>query len=137
MGNRMENKKQKINENIRQFILYLIVGGGATLVEWVLFHFLNGRFKIHYMIATSIAFAVSTFANWAFGRLIMFQAGQNVFKELVKIYLTAVAGLLMNLAIMWLAIEQFHIDEMLSKIIATGIVFFWNFLIRKFLIYKV
>lgn len=133
----MEIKNSKINENVKQFILYLIVGGGATLVEWVLFHFLNGRFRIHYMIATSIAFAVSTFANWAFGRLIMFQANQNVFKELVKIYLTAIAGLLMNLVIMWLAIEQFGIDEMISKIIATGIVFFWNFLIRKFLIYKV
>lgn len=133
----MENKNPKINENVRQFMLYLIVGGGATLVEWVLFHFLNGRFKIHYMISTSIAFAISTFANWAFGRLLMFQANQSVFKELVKIYLTAIAGLLMNLVIMWLAIEQFGIDEMLSKIIATGIVFFWNFLIRKFLIYKV
>jgi len=42
----------------------------------------------------------------------------------------------MNLAIMWIAVEQFGVQEMIAKIIATGIVFFWNFFVRKLLIYK-
>lgn len=133
----MENGK--INESIKQFMLYLIVGGGATIVEWIAFYlfFYNGFVKIHYMVSTSLAFILSTYANWALGRLIMFKASQNTWKEIAKIYLTSIAGLLMNLIIMWIAVRKMGCNEMLAKIVATGIVFFWNFLIRKFLIYKI
>ena len=63
----------KINENIKQIMLYLIVGSGATIVEWIVFFLLDHYLNIHYMIATSLAFVLSTFANWVLGRLIMFK----------------------------------------------------------------
>lgn len=122
---------------IKQLMLYLIVGAGATVVEWACFYVLNDTLKMHYSIATALAFIVSTFANWLLGRWIMFKkTGQGVVKELLQIYAASVVGLLMNLAIMWLAIDVLKINNMISKIIATGIVFIWNFLIRKLLIYK-
>ncbi len=127
----------KIKEDFRQLVLYVIVGGLATVVEWAAFYIFNDVLSINYMIATALAFILSTFANWAFGKLILFKEKQNVFKELAKIYLTSIAGLLMNLLIMWVAVDLIGINEMVSKILATGIVFFWNFFIRKFLIYKV
>ena len=132
---KMENNRMK--ENIRQFVLYLIVGGIATIVEWVIFYILNKFGHVHYMGATALAFVVSTFANWLFGRLLLFQERENVWKELLKIYATSIIGLILNLLLMWLAVEIFTLPEMLSKMIATAIVFLWNFFIRKFVIYKV
>ena len=61
---------------------------------------------------------------------------QSLFKELVKIYLTSIIGLGLNLVIMFLNIEWIGISEMISKIFATGIVFLFNFFVRKLLIYK-
>ncbi len=127
----------KLKENLKQLALYVIVGGLATVVEWAAFYIFNKMCAINYMIATALAFIISTFANWAFGKIILFKEKQNVLKELAKIYLTSIAGLLMNLLIMWIAVNLIGINEMISKIIATGIVFLWNFFIRKFLIYKV
>ena len=136
----MENSEMKENsrakENVRQFVLYLVVGGIATIVEWVIFYILNRFNYIHYMGATALAFVVSTFDNWLFCRLMLFKERENIWKELLKIYATSVVGLLMNLLLMWLAVEIFALPEMISKMIATGIVFMWNFLIRKFVIYK-
>lgn len=43
---------------------------------------------------------------------------------------------LMNLFIMWVTIEIFSFDVIGFKILVTGLVFFWNFLIRKLIIYK-
>ena len=131
---KMENSRVK--ENVRQFVLYLVVGGIATVVEWILFYILNGVGHIHYMGSTAIAFIVSTFANWMCGRILLFQKTKNIWKELLEIYVTSIAGLFMNLLIMWLAVETFGIHEMISKMAATGIVFMWNFLVRKFVIYK-
>jgi len=126
------NKKQ-----IRDFLLYVIVGGIATVVEWVFYYVFYKELAWNYMIATVIAYIISTFANWAAGRLILFKnTEQSLLKEIASIYAVSVIGLLMNMAIMWIAVDFIGINKMISKILATGIVFFWNFIIRKIAIYK-
>ena len=128
----------KIRQTSIQLFLYLIVGGIATVVEWGTFYVLNTSLSLHYSLSTVLAFVLSTLANWLFGRLILFKSTkQNTAHELLKIYAVSIIGLLLNLAIMFIAIEKIGIQEMVSKIIATGIVFVWNFLIRKLVIYKI
>lgn len=81
----MKNKQQFI----KQFISYLFVGGGATIVEWVGFWLFDHCLHIQYLIATAFAFFFSTFANWLFGRLLTFKnSDKNIFLELAQIYLT-------------------------------------------------
>lgn len=128
----------QIKKSFLQLFLYLIVGSLATLVEWGAFYVLNSPLSLHYAVATALAFVLSTAANWLFGRLILFRASkQNTARELLKIYAVSIIGLLMNIAIMFVAVEKIGLSEMLSKIIATGIVFSWNFLVRKLVIYKI
>lgn len=122
--------------DIKEFFLYLIVGGIATVTEWVLF-FLLDRCAVHYTVATVIAYVISTFVNWLAGRMLVFKENrQSVWKEILGVYIASVVGLLLNLAIMWVAVDCLTVNEMISKIAATGIVFFYNFLVRKLLIYK-
>lgn len=118
--------------------LYLIVGGLATIVEWSCFWVFFDILLIQYLVATALAFVFSTFANWAFGRLLVFRGKQNqsLLKELASIYLTSLGGLLLNLAIMYVMVDFMGIWEMFAKITATVLVFSYNYLIRKKLIYK-
>lgn len=127
------------SKHFRQLALYLIVGAGATLVEWGCFWVLNAAVGLHYAWATSFAFAVSTFANWALGRMLLFRGGngKGTLNELSCIYAVSIAGLLANLALMWLAIDVAGVPNMAAKIFATGVVFFGNFLVRKIFIYKI
>ena len=76
----------ELKKDIKQFILYLIVGGLATIVEWAVFYLLDNIMAINYMIATAIAFIISTFANWLFGRIILFQKTQNTDNEYCRSY---------------------------------------------------
>ena len=126
----------KILKNAKQLALYLIVGVCATAVEWIIFNLLESVTNMHYALATSIAFAISTLVNWGVGRLLLFKGDGHIFSELSKIYITAVLGLLMNLLIMWVAIDCISLPNFFSKVLATAIVFFFNFIIRKLFIYK-
>ena len=91
-----------MKKEIKDFLLYVIVGGIATVVEWVFFAVFKDICAIHYIAATIFAYIISTFANWAAGRLIMFKnTGQSLIKELIGIYATSVMGLGMNVLIMW------------------------------------
>ncbi|MBQ2704929.1 MAG: GtrA family protein [Clostridia bacterium] len=122
--------------NLKDFFLYLIVGGIATLTEWLVFFVLD-KIHIHYAIATVLAYLFSTFINWLVGRILVFkESRQALIKEIGEIYLASVVGLLLNLLIMWVAVDLISVNEMLSKVVATAIVFLYNFLVRKLLIYK-
>ena len=118
--------------------LYLIVGALATIVEWSGFWFFFDMLQIQYLLATALAFVFSTFANWLLGRILVFRGKQNqsLLKELLSIYLTSIGGLLLNLGIMYVMVDFCSIQEMIAKITATVLVFSYNYLIRKKLIYK-
>ncbi len=129
----------RIPKSLIQAFIYLVVGAGATVVEWVVFYLLDVKAGLHYIVATALAFAVSTLANWVLGRLLVFKKGdaKGLLHELAAIYGISIVGLLMNIGIMWICIECFKLSDMVAKIIATIIVFAANFAVRKFWIYKI
>lgn len=126
-----------MNKNsAKEFLLYLIVGGIATVSEWVFF-FVFDKCHIHYAIATTLAYLLATFVNWLAGRILVFkESKQSFWKEITSVYVASLIGLLLNLLIMWVAVDLFSCNEMISKVVATAIVFAYNFLIRKLVIYK-
>lgn len=126
-----------MNKNsAKEFLLYLIVGGIATVSEWAFF-FVFDKCHMHYAVATTIAYILSTFVNWLAGRILVFkESKQSFWKEITSVYVASIIGLLLNLLIMWIAVDVFSFNEMISKIAATAIVFAYNFLIRKLVIYK-
>ena len=128
------------NKSVRlvNFFLYLVVGFVGTLIEWIIFYMLNRFLNWHYFISTSLAFIVSTFANLFLGKLLVFKdTNLNLIEEIAKIYIASLIGLLLNLVIMFFMINKFSMNHMYAKILASAIVFLWNFLIRKLAIYKV
>lgn len=129
--------KEKFSE-IAKFLSYVVVGGLATVVEWVFYWLFANPLSMQYLIATLLAIVISTFSNWLFGRLITFKDAPrgNVFVEIMKVYAASVVGLGLNMLIMWLLHGIANVPDMISKIIATAIVFAYNYLIRQKLIYK-
>lgn len=131
-------------DNIKQFISYFFVGGCAAIVEWVMFFLFDTVIGIPYLIATILAFLVSTTANWLIGRATTFKEN-DTYKdkrgaEAVLVFGVSAMGLVFNLLLMYLFVNVMGLNTSLlktgSKIMATGIVFIWNFLVRKLVIYK-
>lgn len=130
--------------NIKQFISYFFVGGVAAVVEWVMFFLFANVLQIHYFVSTVLAFVFSTSANWILGRITTFKDNVSYkdkkAKEVVLVFAVSAIGLLFNLVLMYLFVTVMGFDSSVgktfSKVAATGIVFIWNFLIRKLVIYK-
>lgn len=136
--------KNHVWQFIRQLISYGFVGGIAALVEWLFFTLLTNLLGINYLLATSISFVFSTTTNWLLGKKITFRESDaykgKTEKEIFLVFLVSGIGLLFNLGIMYILVDVLMLNTALllvvSKIFATGIVFVWNFLIRKYFIYK-
>lgn len=129
---------------IRLFFSYFIVGGVAAIAEWVTFFVCTGIANIPYHFSTVIAFIAGTFINLVLGKIFTFKkckkyAGKKIQEGLTVFFVSAV-GLLGNLIIMKIFVDVICLNTKFlmnaSKIMATGIVFIWNFLIRKLVVYK-
>lgn len=133
-------------KGLKQFLSYLLVGGAATLVEWFFFYILTRPFSLDQNLAFTIAFIISTAVNQLLGRLLTFKHSElkrktkskklNLVKETSLIYFVAIIGYLMNLGILDALTYLLSMNSMIAKMIATAIVFFWNFFSRKLGIYK-
>ncbi len=128
--------------DIRQFVAYFFVGGVSAIVEWICFFFLS-LFEINYFLSTCFSFLFSTTTNFFLGRRWAFKSQDYQRKKTTEgflVFIVSGIGLLLNLLLMymfvnWLKVET-PIYKTFCKILCTGIVFIWNFLIRKFFIYK-
>jgi putative flippase GtrA len=120
------------------------VGGCAALVEWGMFYLFASVCGLHYLLAATLAFIVSTTVNLVLGKLISFRDSDRyegkTALEAILVFAVSAAGLLFNLALMFLFVQVLKMNTdflmILSKICATSIVFIWNFLIRKLVIYR-
>jgi len=132
------------NKGVRQFISYFFVGGISAVVEWVMFFLFANVLSMDYMLATCLAFIFSTTTNLILGRLWTFKNNTSYMgkrlKEAVNVFIVSAVGLLLNMVLMYcfVSILGFNdeIGKTVSKIAATGIVFVWNYCIRKYVIYK-
>lgn len=133
------------NELIK-IILYLAVGGSAALLEWGLFYlFLTfvfadlalGTTELT-MLATALAFSLSTLYHYFLGNILVFDSGSK-YKcgtELSLVFLVSITGLLFNLLLMYVFVSLLSWQPMLSKVLASCIVVVWNYLSRKKWIFR-
>jgi len=123
--------------DVKQFACYVPVGFSCALLEWLLFYLLSYTAHVHYLPAAMGAFVMATAANGFLGRATVFRAKRSSFlSEMAKIYLTAVLGLVFTLLLMQLFVRYAALSMMLAKVLSTVIVFFWNFFMRRFWIYR-
>lgn len=126
----------KLLSTIRNMAVYSVVGISATAVEWLIFFILNQLFGVQYAIATVAATVFSGFTNWAVGRLLLFRGTGNTAGEIGKIYLASLIGMCLNLGLMWIMVDGLGLHAMLAKVIATMLVFLWNYTVLTKFIYK-
>jgi putative flippase GtrA len=120
-----------------QLIKYVGVGGTAAFVEWISFALLVGAARVHYLAAVTVSFIVATAVNYFLsGRFVFMRGRHTAHKELILLYLVSAVGLLLNLLLMALFFGLWSIPVMPAKILATGVVFFWNFETRKMWVYE-
>ena len=134
------------NNEFIKVILYLFVGGTAALVEWGLFYLffyyllvgLGLSVDTLTMVATALAFGLSTLYHYFLGNILVFDSGSKYdkSKELSLVFLVSIMGLLFNLVLMYIFVGLLAWQPMFAKVLTSCIVVVWNYLSRKKWIFK-
>ena len=125
-------------DSFLQFFRYIFVGGASFIVDWVLLQVIEAM-GVYHLIAGIFSFIAGLCVNYALSKLLVFSkktTGAEKAKEFSVFAIIAVLGLVLTELLMWTFTEKLGLYYMISKAAAAVIVLFWNFFMKKILLYR-
>ena len=121
-----------------KIVRYFFVGGAAAAVDIGIFTVALKVFGYSWFFVAILSFLLATAANYLLSIRYVFESGVRFKKqaEVSLVFLVSGVGLVLNQSVLWLLIETAGIDEVLSKLMATGVVFLSNYMARSRFIFK-
>lgn len=134
----------KIKNLIIQFIRYVIVGGISFITDFITLSLVYKIFLKDWnyglFIGAAAGFIVGTVVNYCLSKRFIFVKAAARTKSIVVEFLLyaiiGVIGLFLTEVGMYFGVGIISCNYAIIKIIVTGIVFVWNFMVRRFLLYK-
>lgn len=129
---------QSTENTLVQFFRYVFVGGIAFVADFGSLFLLTEYVGLHYLVSATAAFIIGLSINYIISTLWVFQHGRvkNRYVEFLFFALIGMAGLGLNTLVMYVFTDLMEIHYLLSKIISTVLVFLWNFLVRKYILFN-
>lgn len=118
-----------------QFLRYFFVGGSAAVLDLLVFTVLITYAGMHYILAAFLAYMCGLAWNHFLCVFWVFDSKHDRAKELLMVFLIALGGLLWTWVILYILIDVFGLDAVISKMISQILVLFWNFTMRKFYVF--
>ena len=125
--------KVKNNKLLLQIFKFIIVGGIATIIDWIIYYILVKHIKMDPLIGNIISFSISVIYNFTASVKWVFNVNENKSKKkmFIEFIVFSIIGLLLTELLLWIGIHLLGQNEMMIKIISTAIVMVFNFITRK------
>jgi putative flippase GtrA len=122
----------------KEFCRYLLVGGTAFVADFATLALLTDLAGMHYLLSATVGFAVGTVVNYLLSTRWVFsvRAVSNPASEFLLFAAIGMAGVLLNGGIIAFCVEVAGTGYPLGKIAATGLILFFNFGMRKWLLFS-
>lgn len=128
----MKNKKEIIN--------YIIFGVLTTLINIASYAILAKALHIDYKISTTIAWILSVLFAFITNKFYVFNSSfkdiASTLKEFISFVFFRLLSYGIDLLTMVIFIENLHINDLITKIIANIIVIIFNYVASKLFIFK-
>lgn len=132
-------KKFLANEKNLQIIRYIVVGGMTTFISfssyWIMYKLLEMEPNLANVISIIIAIIFAYIAN----KLFVFRKKLSSFKLLIveffKFLSSRAVTMLLEIVGVYIALEVFNLNELLSKAIVSVIVVILNYILARFFVF--
>ncbi len=103
-----------------------MVGGFATLLQYLITAVLSLRFDIPVVKSSAVGFSISAVANYFLNARFTFKSEESHRQTLPRFAVTALAGLLVNTLVLALLVS-FGLHAIISQTLSTICVLLWNY----------
>ncbi|MEO8085928.1 MAG: GtrA family protein [Bacteroidota bacterium] len=121
---------------ITKFLKFGVVGASGMVVDFGITFLLKEKVRVQKYVANAIGFTIAVISNYMLNRWWTFESmNHEVVREFSSFALVAVIGLGINSLILWMLVSKAKFKFYLSKLLAIGVVTFWNFCANYFIIF--
>lgn len=124
---RYHSKRSEMGKLVR----FAIVGAIGTTLDYLVLNFTHLALGVGLYWALTLGFAVGAIHNYILNSVWSFRQPLSLTK-LGQFLCVALIGLLFNNGIVFFMTELWGIHYNLAKLVALGIVFFWNYLVNRY-----
>ncbi len=129
--------RERTDDIFLQFFRYIFVGGTAFIVDFFFLYFFSDICGIYYLISAVLSFIISVLVNYVMSTRWVFNQDNigNKVLEFNLFILISTIGLVFTEILLYFFTDIVGLYYLVSKIIASIIVLFWNFLARRVMFY--
>ncbi|WP_296005232.1 GtrA family protein [uncultured Alistipes sp.] len=118
---------------IQQLIKFCVVGGSGVFVDFGVTYLCKEWLRMNKYAANSLGFLCAATTNYALNRVWTFQNNDpDIAGQYLRFLGIALIGLGINTLTIWLLHRLLRMNFYAAKLIATGVVTFWNFFMNYF-----
>ena len=140
----MIEKIEKLYNNYKEIVNYLIIGVLTTVVSLVSFYLIrifvftnDSQFDIQ--LANVISWVLAVLFAFVTNKKYVFESkstGYQKFLEMIKFYVSRLTTLGVEMFVMWLLTSPLKVDDIISKIIVQFIIVILNYVFSKLFVFK-
>jgi putative flippase GtrA len=127
-----------------RFLKFATVGMIGMVVDLMVLNVMHKVFGLPLLVANTISFTTAVISNFTWNRLWTFPESRErpIGSQLGQFALVNIVGLAINNLILWLAFQVTQQivpdpwDYNLAKVLAIGVVLFWNYFVNRAWTYK-
>jgi putative flippase GtrA len=110
-----------------QLARFLVVGGIATALQYAILILGVQALGWRAPWASAVGYAISCVLNYWMNYRFTFRSSRAHSSAALRFGLVVAGGLAINTAVMWLLVEGWHAQYLLSQVAATAAALVWNF----------
>ena len=122
-----------MNKLLNKIIKFSIVGGIATIIDFVFLYIFKEFLNFNVILANTLSFIISVTYNYIASITWVFDTNKNKNKKIqfILFIIFSIVGLIINNIILYILTDKLNIYYLISKAVATLIVMIFNFITRK------
>ncbi len=138
---RMSKKLKTFLKKYREVIVYILLGGVATLINWVaaylLQFWLDEQIVWQNAVINTVAWAAANaFAYPALRKWVFKSKNKHILKECIEFFSSRIFTWILEIILMAVTVNLLHMNFWISKIIVGLIIVVANYIISKLIVFR-
>ena len=121
----------------KEFIVFSFVGVIATSVQYITLFLLVELLHAQPVFSSSIGFVFGGIVSYFLNRKVTFRSDKKHHIAIIQFLCVASVAFWLNGILMAIGIHRLHLNYVVTQVITTGLVLFWNFLANRFWTFRV
>ncbi len=122
------------------FFRFALVGATGFSISFVLLYILHGKMGMPYSPALILSNEGGLLSNFVFHETWTYKhldhKHKPIWQKFWHFHMSSWSGIILIFIIGTVSVKVFHVHYLISQVIASGVVMFWNFFWTKFFIFK-